>query len=70
MVGCLPQEAVHVGDSLLADVNGALQAGLAGAFWVNRNNARPLPTGVQVAAVLSSVLELPSALRQLRMLPA
>jgi hypothetical protein len=28
-----------------------------------------VPTGLQAAAVLSSVLELPSALRQLRMMP-
>jgi len=58
-----------VGDSLIADVNGALQAGLAGAIWVNRDGARPLPTGLRPAAILSSVLELPSALEQLQLLP-
>lgn len=68
LVGCLPVETVHVGDSLIADVNGALQAGLAGAIWVNRDGARPLPTGLQPAAILSSVLELPSALEQLQQL--
>ncbi|KAI3437732.1 hypothetical protein D9Q98_000180 [Chlorella vulgaris] len=69
LVGCLPEEALHVGDSLIADVGGALQAGLAGAIWINRGGARQLPEGMQAAAVLSSVLELPSALRELQVLP-
>lgn len=69
-MGCLPHEAVHVGDSLLADVNGALRAGLAAAIWINRNGERPLPAGMRPAAILSSVLELPSALHQLQLLPA
>lgn len=69
LVGCQPGEAVHVGDSLVADVNGALRAGLAGAIWVNRNGERPLPTGMRPVAILSSVLELPSALEQLQLLP-
>ncbi len=34
--GCSPTEAMHVGDSLLADVEGALRCGL-GAVWVNRD---------------------------------
>lgn len=41
----------------------------AGAVWVNRGGLRPLPTGLRPAAILSSVLELPSALEQLRLLP-
>ena len=108
LAGCLPEEAVHVGDSLLAgappaavvrmqaccgvpacrglhqataaqeavfttrcaaDVNGALRAGLAAAVWINRNGERPVPTGLHPAAILSSVLELPSALEQLQLLP-
>ncbi|PRW20863.1 N-acylneuraminate-9-phosphatase [Chlorella sorokiniana] len=69
LAGCLPEEAVHVGDSLLADINGALRAGLAGAVWINRNGERPVPTGLRPAAILSSVLELPSALEQLQLLP-
>ena len=68
LVGCLPSEALHVGDSLIADVNGAAAAGLAGAVWVNRNGERPLPVGVRPAAILSSVLELPSALDHLQVL--
>ncbi|KAI7844832.1 hypothetical protein COHA_001486 [Chlorella ohadii] len=69
LAGCLPEEAVHVGDSLVADVNGALRAGLAAAVWINRNGERPVPTGLRPAAILSSVLELPSALEQLQLLP-
>lgn len=57
-----------MGDSLIADVNGALQAGLAAAIWVNRDGARPVPTGLRPAAMLSSVLELPSALQQLKLI--
>jgi len=52
-----------------ADVNGALRAGLAAAVWINRNGERPVPTGLRPAAILSSVLELPSALEQLQLLP-
>ena len=52
-----------------ADVNGALRAGLAGAVWINRNGERPVPTGLRPAAILSSVLELPSALEQLQLMP-
>lgn len=37
LVGCQPGEAIHVGDSLVADINGALQAGLAGG----RGEGRP-----------------------------
>lgn len=58
-----------MGDSLLADINGSLRAGLAGAIWVNRNGERPVPSGLRPAAILSSVLELPSALEQLQLLP-
>ena len=57
-----------MGDSLLADINGAHQAGLAGAIWVNRDGARPLPPGIEPAAILSSVLEVPSALERLQLL--
>lgn len=56
--------------SLPADVNGALRAGLAAAVWINRNGERPVPTGLRPAAILSSVLELPSALEQLQLLPS
>lgn len=68
-MGCQPEEAVHVGDSLLADIRGAHQAGLAGAIWVNRDGARPLLPGMEPVATLSSVLELPTALEQLQLLP-
>ena len=33
-----PEEAVHVGDSLREDIEGAEKAGLTG-IWVNRNGA-------------------------------
>ena len=36
MAACKPHEAIHVGDSLLADIQGAVNAGLQGSVWVNR----------------------------------
>lgn len=49
LVGCQPGEAIHVGDSLVADVNGALQAGLAGGPACKR----PCPRAVGMPAVRS-----------------
>lgn len=35
MAGCSASEAIHVGDSLGADIQGAINAGLQGSVWVN-----------------------------------
>lgn len=65
MVRCNPENAIHVGDSLSSDIQGAINANLAGSVWVNRKNAQapdaPMPTyTVQV------VTELPEVLAKLR----
>jgi 2-haloalkanoic acid dehalogenase type II len=51
---CSPQEALHVGDSLRADVAGAQRLGIRAA-WVNRRQ-RPLPAGVETPTFVVSNL--------------
>jgi phosphoglycolate phosphatase-like HAD superfamily hydrolase len=41
---CEPQDAIHVGDSLQADVQGAINGGLQGSVWVNATGLQP-PAG-------------------------
>ena len=63
----LPEEAVMVGDSLLADVQGAQNVGMYGV-WINRR-ADPqmeLEESVRPDASLSSLAELPSLLDHLQ----
>ena len=65
----LPSEAVMVGDSLLADVQGAQNAGMFGV-WINRR-ADPLmetQEAVSPDASLSSLSELPGLLDQLQVI--
>lgn len=50
--GARPDEAVHVGDSISADVEGARNAGM-GAVLVQRAPGPPAPDGVYVAASLT-----------------
>ncbi|MEO0078321.1 MAG: HAD family hydrolase [candidate division WOR-3 bacterium] len=57
----LPAEAVYVGDSLSKDVAGAKAAGMK-AVWANYD-ARLPQEGVVPDAVISSLLELPAALK-------
>ena len=40
MVGASPRETWHIGDSLTADVQGARNAGLDAAVWLNRHGHR------------------------------
>lgn len=62
IAGVAPGEAVHVGDSLKTDVQGAINAQLGGSVWVNasgkaRKDTDPVPTATIVA-----IKELESAL--------
>jgi len=63
----LPQEAVMVGDNLIADVRGAQQADLYG-IWINRraDHNMEISEPIQPNASLSSLSELPSALDRLQ----
>jgi putative hydrolase of the HAD superfamily len=58
--GCRPREAIHVGDSLTADVEGARQSGLE-AIWINRDG-RP---GVAGVLTVRSLAELPAEMDRL-----
>ncbi len=54
--GCAPGEAVHVGDSLINDVQGAQEAGIC-AVWLNRQGIAN-DTTIQPDAVISNLHEL------------
>ena len=56
--GTEPGRAIHVGDSLAEDVEGALAAGLAAA-WLQRTGTDQPPPGVQAISSLDQ-LELPA----------
>ena len=60
-MGCSVEECVHAGDSLTADVQGALGAGM-GAVWLDRLGGEP-PPGTQAPLVqvgnLKELLDLP-----------
>lgn len=47
--GLLPQEVIHIGDSVTSDVLGAKAAGIH-AIWINRCN-RPVPGSVHIAVI-------------------
>jgi len=66
-VGWEPDEIVMVGDSLPNDVRGAQNAGWR-AIWLNREG-RDRPDGYTPDAEISSLAELPNALRALQTLP-
>jgi putative hydrolase of the HAD superfamily len=56
VVGVAPTAALHVGDSLAEDVEGARRAQIA-AVWCNRR-AEPVPDGVRAIASLAELAEL------------
>lgn len=57
-LGVAPEQAWHVGDSLAADVGGALNAGLT-AVWLNRNGARRPDGDPPPHYEVASLLDLP-----------
>jgi HAD superfamily hydrolase (TIGR01549 family) len=57
---CAPSEAIHVGDSIEADVEGARRSGIA-AVWINRDGI----AGAPECPVLSSLDELIPLLKRL-----
>ncbi len=55
-------QAVHIGDSLAADIRGGINATLAATVWVNKHG-HPLPRGAPVPSyTVSHVTELPGVL--------
>ncbi len=59
--GCAPGEAIHVGDSLVNDVQSAQEVGIY-AVWLNRQGI-PNDTTIQPDAVISNLHELSELIR-------
>ena len=58
-------QALHIGDSLSADIQGGINAGLATTIWVSAKHAVP-PRGAPMPAhIVRHVTELPGVLRKL-----
>lgn len=53
--GVAPGEAIHVGDSLAEDVEGAAAAGIR-PVWLRRSGDQPAPAGVSVIAALDELV--------------
>jgi putative hydrolase of the HAD superfamily len=62
-LGVAPEEIVHVGDSMKGDVVGAKRSGMR-AIWV-KTKEQPYVEGYKPDGVITSLLELPEALRSL-----
>lgn len=62
-LGIAPEETVHVGDSMKGDIVGAIDAGMR-VVWV-KTKEQPSIAGYEPHRVITSLLELPEALRSL-----
>ena len=62
-LGITPEETVHVGDSMKGDIVGAIDAGMR-VVWV-KTKEQPSIEGYEPHRVITSLLELPEALRSL-----
>jgi putative hydrolase of the HAD superfamily len=62
-LGVAPEEIVHVGDSMKGDVVGAKRSGMR-VIWV-KTKEQPYVEGYKPDGVITSLLELPEALRSL-----
>lgn len=62
---CLPSEAIMVGDSLTADIQGGINCNLKATVWINAHNQRLSKGMPQPNFIVKSVLELPSVIEQL-----
>jgi FMN phosphatase YigB (HAD superfamily) len=56
------EQAVHIGDSLAADVQGSVNAGLAAAIWINKKGTLPDGHLPSPHFVVSHVTDLPKVL--------
>ena len=63
LVGCEPSQAVHVGDSLAADIQGALNAGLQGSVWINRHELTAPDTSPAFSCQIKHISELQGLLQ-------
>jgi len=62
-LGIAPEETVHIGDSMKGDIVGAIDAGMR-VIWV-KTKEQPRIEGYDPHCVITSLLELPEALRSL-----
>lgn len=63
----MQKQAVHIGDSLAADIQGGVNAGLAATVWVTRKQkAVPSNEGPRPDYIVSHVTELPAILQSIR----
>mmetsp|Transcript_9658 Transcript_9658/g.11204 ORF Transcript_9658/g.11204 Transcript_9658/m.11204 type:complete len:287 (-) Transcript_9658:62-922(-) len=69
MVGCKPEEAIHVGDSLGSDIQGAINAGLYGSVFCSRSGKAAAADGPQPTFTVKSVIELPQCLSKMDTAP-
>ena len=58
-------QAVHIGDSLSADIQGGINAGLAATIWVSAKHAAPPPRAPMPTHIVTHVTELPRVLQLL-----
>lgn len=62
-LGVAPEDTVHIGDSMKGDIVGAIDAGMK-VIWV-KTKEQPKIEGYEPHGVITSLLELPEALRSL-----
>ncbi len=62
-LGIAPEDTVHIGDSMKGDIVGAIDAGMK-VIWL-KTKAQPRIEGYEPDGVITSLLELPAALRSL-----
>lgn len=55
---------MHIGDSLSADIQGGINAGLAATIWVSQQS-QPPPEGPVPTYIVPHVTELPKVLQSL-----
>ena len=60
---------MHVGDSLLTDIQGGINAGLAATAWVNRNGHALPQQAPSPTYIISKVTEVGALLEELQALP-
>eukprot|EP00249_Psilotum_nudum_P019439 c27253_g1_i2 orf=569-1132(-) len=46
LVGCRPEQALMVGDNLVTDIQGGLNAGFLATVWVNIHKLEEIPSGM------------------------
>ncbi|MGW5277028.1 HAD family hydrolase [Streptomyces sp. NPDC004044] len=63
-MGLGPADVCHVGDSLVTDIGGALNAGLGASIWLNRSHVARDPLLRPPSHEITSLHELPALIRK------